>query len=446
MIGIITVLIYLFILALAYNSIAYNVSLVKLSKRKTVFVAIINYLLIMMIYFSNNIMLVPIMSLLSIGIFGLMFRNLFWGVILVVFSNLIFAVSDACVSIFMMVVFHKNYEYFVKISGANLVIGFSILIISIFISATLKRILKKAEIDVDFLLDNFNNSFLVVLYEIMGCATIYSDMLVQQAHYNNISNFKNFAYFVISTGFFLLTLIIIYFNSRQIEYKNQKVSAQKEFEQLKIYTEELESISNELRGFKHDCSNIMLTLRSFVDEENVDGLKEYFYKELLPESKGILRDNKSLSSLQHIKIIPIKGLISSKHFLAEKLGIKFNIEVIEDIYKIHMKLFDLSRIVGILIDNAIEEANECEEKYVSVGFYMEKDGVILVVKNICRECITSENIYKKGFSTKGEGRGIGLSNLRDILEERYPNALISTTIVDNVFTQELAIYERLEAC
>jgi two-component system sensor histidine kinase AgrC len=48
-------------------------------------------------------------------------------------------------------------------------------------------------------------------------------------------------------------------------------------------------------------------------------------------------------------------------------------------------------------------------------------------------------MFEKGFSTKGENRGVGLNNVKDILANRYKNVILNTSIEDEMFKQELWI-------
>ena len=45
-----------------------------------------------------------------------------------------------------------------------------------------------------------------------------------------------------------------------------------------------------LRSFKHDYSNIMLSMSGYIEANDMDGLKEYFDKEILPLSKKITKN------------------------------------------------------------------------------------------------------------------------------------------------------------
>ena len=52
--------------------------------------------------------------------------------------------------------------------------------------------------------------------------------------------------------------------------------------------------------------------------------------------------------------------------------------------------------------------------------------------------IDPDKLWAEGGSTKGSGRGLGLSGYQRILEE-YPNAASSTNWAEGVFVQELSM-------
>ena len=50
-------------------------------------------------------------------------------------------------------------------------------------------------------------------------------------------------------------------------------------------------------------------------------------------------------------------------------------------------------------------------------------------------------LFKQGFSTKGENRGLGLSNLKEIID-KYKNVTLDTFIKNELFFQEITIKNR----
>ncbi len=63
----------------------------------------------------------------------------------------------------------------------------------------------------------------------------------------------------------------------------------------------------------------------------------------------------------------------------------------------------------------------------------------LIFINTLTDTPILSKIFEKGYSTKGDGRGLGLYHLRQIME-KHNNTLINTVIKDNEFIQALIIH------
>lgn len=222
----------------------------------------------------------------------------------------------------------------------------------------------------------------------------------------------------------------------------EKRQLKQELGQLEKYADSLEDVLHDMRIFKHDYANILSTLQGFIEEEKYEELKTYFYRDVCAYSDKLLQMNTRLSLLGRIKITPLKGMISSKMLkaLAEQIDVFVDIE--EDIHEVDISALDLCRIMGILLDNAIEAARETTEPIIRLGIVSRKDKVLFIVQNSCPE--RTPPIYKMfeaGFSTKGENRGIGLPAVRELLDRKYPEAILDTEIDPEsmTLTQRLAV-------
>lgn len=236
--------------------------------------------------------------------------------------------------------------------------------------------------------------------------------------------------------FFIFVVVIMYYSFTILVNKYKA----KEYLQLKDYTNMIENMYSDLRSFRHDYLNILSTLETYIEKEDMVGLKHYYYNELLPESNMIISKDISLSLLSHIKISPLKALLSSKFSTAHSQGISVSIELIDDIERINMSTIDLCRITGILLDNAIEASVLCNDKFIHFAMIKTDTEIIL---NLSNSCLSStppiHKLYEKNFSTKGENRGIGLNNIKNIINKRYNNVLFNTSINNCIFKQELII-------
>ena len=246
-------------------------------------------------------------------------------------------------------------------------------------------------------------------------------------------------YFVFYLAQAALIVLIFHFITFNI-YSTQKTKREEESKRnLLEYTSQVENMYDELRSFKHDYVNVLLTLSSFIDNDDMDGLNAYFKSTVLPTSEKLNQSKYYLHKLSKIKEPAIKGMLSAKFINAMNLGINLFVDIMDDIPEISMSVLDLTRILGIYIDNAVEAALETESKEIKFNVVLGQSSVAIIVANsFVNKGISLSEIEKNGTSTKGEGRGIGLCNVRKILED-YKNVSKMTEITDNYFSQTLVI-------
>lgn len=239
-------------------------------------------------------------------------------------------------------------------------------------------------------------------------------------------------------AYFILLMIIMYILvssiTKEIEYKNKQI----QFESIQEYTSNLEKLYTDMRAFRHDYINIISSIIGYIENKDIDGLEKHFNENIVPISKGMESNNFKIGLLKNIKIPEIKGIFLSKLIRAQELDIDIFIDIMEPIENINVDIIDLSRIVGILLDNAIEAAEKCDKPSMKVAVINKEKSVLIVIINSIIGEVPIHKIYKKGFSTKGENRGLGLYNLKEITA-KYINISIDTSIENGEFKQFLEI-------
>lgn len=138
----------------------------------------------------------------------------------------------------------------------------------------------------------------------------------------------------------------------------------------------------------------------------------------------------------------IYSILLSKYRLAEEKNIKMNIEILVDLSKLKCNSYRISRMLGILLDNAIEACIEADEKIINVVFVKEdiRNRVLIKIENTYLDKeIDLGKIFEKEYSTKEGNSGLGLWKVRDILSKDTKLDLF-TTKDDYMFKQQLEIY------
>lgn len=238
----------------------------------------------------------------------------------------------------------------------------------------------------------------------------------------------------------LLFSIISIASYTQSIRRNYLMEQQKlEFEVLKIYTSNLEQHYSDIRKFRHDYQNILTSLEGYLVEKDYRNLENYFYKNIKPTSKQIKLNDFALRDLSNIKIAPIKSLLTSKVALAQEKHIGVSIEITEPIEKIELPLISLVRILGIVLDNAIEGVEHLPKKELCIAFIKDKTSIHIIVENTCSTTLPKlHQLKKKGFSTKGANRGLGLNNLQELINATS-NSILLTKIEHGRFNQTITI-------
>ncbi|MCB2362300.1 GHKL domain-containing protein [Clostridium estertheticum] len=233
----------------------------------------------------------------------------------------------------------------------------------------------------------------------------------------------------------IICISLFFISKREEKFKYKQI----QLDNLEQYTNNLENLYMDMRKFRHDYINIISSMAAFIEERDIDGLEEHFNKNIYPLNNKMNKNNYKLGLLKNIKLPQIKGLLSGKVIHAQELGIDIILDIIEPITIIKMDIIDLSRCLGIILDNAIEAALESEKKVIDVALINKSNSVILVVANTYKGAIpVLSKLFKEGFSTKGENRGLGLSNCKDIIG-KYKNISLDTSITDVQFIQEITV-------
>ncbi len=245
---------------------------------------------------------------------------------------------------------------------------------------------------------------------------------------------------ILYIGYFLLIFSMVTTIVKEYDTNAKIILKQNSYDNLREYMSQIEELYQNLRVFKHDYANIMVSMAGYIEGNDMEGLKRYYDKQIFPISNQLIKSNDAIAILHNLDIVELKSLIFVKINHALELNIEVSLEITEEIETINMKSVDLVRIIGILLDNAIEACQECE--HPSIGFSIMKmdNDVTFVIKNTyIKHDIDYSKLGSIGVSSKGERRGAGLYNIKTITND-YDNVIMDTEYEAGYFTQVLEIY------
>lgn len=357
-------------------------------------------------------------------------RSKFLGLVVAILSFLLMYISNfftLWISAMVERVIHNEYILFISYS-----LFFTL--ISLLLAFLTRFFVKKLTSSILSL----NKAYLTLIGIILLSTFITLYMYMPK----NIISYGDFKYLAVIYVIFIITIAILIVTVsfsiiREIQYKRNM----KEIENYYKYTLQIEKINNEMRKFRHDYVNILTTMSDYIRENDMAGLRSYFNDEILPMQDSMQMNTVKINGTENLRVREIKGLLTTKILQAQEKNISINIEVPEPIDKINMPIIDLSRVIGIILDNAIEASETItEDALIRVAFIKNSDiSVTFIVMNKCEDDIPRvHTLFQENFSTKRGNRGLGLFTLKEITDSNA-NVLLDTTIENGYFVQKVEI-------
>ena len=284
----------------------------------------------------------------------------------------------------------------------------------------------------------YSGPILFMLFFTNKVYALYQYLLASPAE----TQFDTLIKMFVITLVFVVTLggisIYIFSNNQKLAFATrEKVIEQRA---MQLYIDEISKQNEEINQFRHDYLNILSSLESYLEEGDLQALTVYYQQTIQPTRTLFLANASKLSALQKIDHPAIRGIFMTKLLLAQEKGISVHLEMTgKIIFPKHVFDLNLIRILGILLDNAIEEVDALGKGELAVAFFQEKDALVILIQNTVRNPV--EPLYqlkKQGFSTKGKGRGYGLSTVDELMSQTS-DLLLETTISQHLFVQKLTL-------
>lgn len=354
----------------------------------------------------------------------------------VLFSFLIGGLAEVIVIFVATNFYNFNFENLINLSYTKIICTFFADIL-IFVAGYLINTLIIKKIAPNYISKN-NNSFFYTLL-------LITILFLPQILYLIDNNYTGNKIFLFSSFIQLIVIIIISLQKVKILYMRQKII--QDLENEKMYNETLTRMVEAVRGFKHDANNIVNTMNGYIVLNDIEGLKKYF-------NKGLLKKTYDLKSIEQLspKLLNDSGiynLIASKYFECTNNNIHLLLDITSDIASLQIPKFEFSRILGILLDNAIEATKNLNAEDKQIKFSLYKNFVtnvatIVIENNFVNDHdITAEKVFLKNFSTKEKPSGFGLYEVKKTIEG-FKNVNLETKINDDKFIQKITIVNNLK--
>lgn len=326
-------------------------------------------------------------------------------------------------------IFHFTQEYLNTTVPGILFTNICILVIVLIISN-----INKVKVILRNIFDSYKEkSTFIIMVIVILCLSIVVFVI-----YQNFYIESSLSYLILINLFFIG--VYVFMIGFFVEKSNNDNLISK-YDQLHEYSKTYEQELVKRSKRQHEYENQLIIIRSMI-EENEDNVVEYINRILKSDEKK--NDIKWLTKLTYIPYGGLKGLLYFK--LNEMMNKKLNVylEVSEDLKKKSLwKTYeedaqDISRIIGVYLDNAIEAASISEEKTIEIQFYLENKNIVFCLGNTFKGKLEESKLDNEGYSSKGRNRGYGLPLVKDILS-KHEELKAERVIVDQYYVQKLIV-------
>lgn len=393
-----------------------------------------DYVILLLGYMIPSLALYFIVGVASI-IFVITFLGVFFyfkfrifGIINTLLVIIISVVSDYLSSLLIRLIFN------IEPSAISTHVFYFVFhfIISVSIAIIIRQLMNRLKLS--YLYNN--RIYLLLLAAFLGLSfTVFYVYMPKSYNTEKEFEFQTLFYVIYVCVAAIFIILISFTVIREMALQRTK----KEINQYYKYTLQIEQINNEMRKFPHDYVNILATLSEYIREDDMDGLRTYFDQNIAHLHDDMKLNAIKINGLQNLHVREIKGLLTTKIIQSQEQNINISVEITEQIDHINMNIVELSRCIGIIMDNAIEASEFVDNPTIQIAFIKNEKSILLVFMNKCsKDTPKVHKLFENHYSTKGRKRGIGLTTLKEITE-KTDHVFLDTFINNQYFIQKLEI-------
>lgn len=352
------------------------------------------------------------------------------NIVIPIIAELILIIAEVIISIlFVTLLKLEGNAIFIKYSGTiiiNLFVGvISILLVNL-------KLFKNITNKVIDIIDNINKNVLII---VLGVLIIIINFLLMVPYYRIRTS-----YIVIFNAITIVVYSFIVF--KMFEEKSRYIKMNNKYNMTNTTLKELEQNVTRLKITNHENKNQLLTIRNMI-KKGEDGKNLIKHIENIVNTK--IKDDETLMfQTSTITNSMISSIVYSKMLTMKENDVDVDLIISRDIKDLYLSdipdelAVEVCKIIGVYLDNALEEVSKYEEKIINIEFYAEKKTLCIAISNNFEGEIDFEKMDNPGYTTKENGHGYGLSLAREIIES---NDRLSSEreIKDNIFKQILKI-------
>ncbi|WP_352419833.1 Spo0B domain-containing protein [Proteiniborus sp.] len=193
--------------------------------------------------------------------------------------------------------------------------------------------------------------------------------------------------------------------------------------------EEITELNNVLRSQRHDFLNHLQVVYSLIELNEYKEASNYIetlYKDIKKVNKSLKTSNTAINALLQAKLVD-----------CENRDILVDLHIDTRLDRLSVPGWEMCRILGNLIDNAMDAVKELREKgFVNIEIAEKDSFYVFIIKNNGKEIPEDmrDKIFESGYTTKGDrGEGMGLAITKEITQKYKGNILVDSNQSMTIF-------------
>lgn len=224
---------------------------------------------------------------------------------------------------------------------------------------------------------------------------------------------------------------------KTIKKEEEQKAQKRQMEILNDYIKNLEQLNEKTIAFRHDYKNILSGLSGYLKDGKIEEMKSYLSEIIHTTDRSLEEQDFAWKELKYIYPLELKGFLYEKMLLTYAQKIKMEVQIDNQFELRCSYMNDIIRILGIFIDNAIEETANLEDGYIIIMAVNSESGGVFSVINNYKKKPDLALMQQKGYSTKGEGRGRGLYWAEELVKTH--EIIHNVKILEGEIIQEIEI-------
>lgn len=358
-------------------------------------------------------------------------KNLKISIIMLFLTQFIVIICES-ILVIIFVIFTKNdIESLLQINNVYILFSLATTILSILLFKT-KLPVKIYDLIVK-----------VTYYDKNQETTLYTITLLAIAIISTTASYLRWHTIYILLINTILFLFFVFISLQLVREKNKFEETNKKYRTSINGLREYEEMMDKYRVVNHENKNTLLEIRGMLAHEDS---KDKIIKMIDNTIDNKIKDNEKIMH-KTVKIPEggLRGIIYSKICVMDDLKIKYKLDIANDVRTVDLINLDddvivnICKILGVFIDNSIEEVRNLKKKNIGIEIYVIDDTLSIDISNNYKGDIDMDKIDNAGYTTKGKGHGYGLALVNKILEENKDILENERMIDKNIFTQCLKI-------